>query len=155
MKKPNAVIFDVDGTLCCHSKKRDELAKEHRWEEYHQLAEYEPPVPAVVLCAQKFKKLGSVIVIMTARPEKWRAKTEEWMEKNHIPWNLLFMRENKDYRNSKYIKLEQLKLLRETLNVELAFEDHKENIWAFEDAGLPVVRIRSFLNRPWRKNGTR
>jgi len=63
------------------------------YDSYHYASREDNPNPAIVSMLQTLCFAGSYhIVGLTARPEKWRKLTMDWMIKHYVPMDELFMR---------------------------------------------------------------
>jgi hypothetical protein len=70
--------------------------------------------------------------------------TLDWLERNHLRWDLLVMRNSGNYTNSPEFKRLTVKELRERdYEVKVAFEDDHRNIEMFKSEGVPCVYIHS------------
>ena len=69
---------DLDGTLC---------VEEHRWWEY----ENAPPIPEAIKKINALFGKGNHIIIYTARPEKDRAVTRDWLNEHRVRYHQLVM----------------------------------------------------------------
>ena len=87
-----AMIIDLDGTLS-DNEHRAYLAEEGKWDEFHSKCEEDKPHKDVVALMH-----NSAInfIILTGRNEKYRPQTIRWLDKHHIPCDVLLMRPDED-----------------------------------------------------------
>lgn len=71
-------VFDLDGTLSNDKWRRHRIKK--GWDEYHLMLSADNPMNAHL--TEKHIDAGDRIVIVTARPEKYRSATTEWLNKH-------------------------------------------------------------------------
>jgi len=139
--KPFAAIFDVDGTLCDVSGirhyVRDPLKKNFR--AFHAASAYVPAHEPVVNLAKQLHEAGVVIFVVTARRERWRYVTSNWLRKYEVPHDYLYMRDDWDDRRDVEVKRDILVSIRNHHNVILAVDDNPAVIQLWNDESIPVV----------------
>lgn len=130
--KRRCVIFDIDGTLAHNLGGRDIY-------DYSRVQE-DTPDPFVSLIADALNEdVGEFyldVIIVSGREETCRKETEEWFEKNMIPFKHLFMRKPGDHRPDDIVK-------------EEIYHNNIEENWAV----LGVFDDRPKVCRMWRKLG--
>jgi len=127
------IIADLDGTLC-DSNHRMHLFREKRYDEFNSRACEDAPIENICNMIRSLKNSDPSevkVIIMTAREEKWRNKTVDWLKRYDIPWDLLHMRPNGDQRSDWQVKEEMFLLKHCNKNIWFAIEDRKEcvNMW--------------------------
>jgi len=133
----DAVIVDMDGTLCDVSAVRHFVEGEDRdFDAFHGAAIDCPPNPDVVEAVAKAREAGNAIVIVTARSAKWRDYTIMWLDIHDIAYDRLYMRIEADFRHDYLIKTDILKAIR---------KDGFEPIHAWDDSPKVIAL--------WRENG--
>jgi len=127
MNKP--VIFDVDGTLTAEPYSEDNLLT---------LRENSAMV-LVALALQKERPL----VISTARPERFREQTEQWLSSHGLNPSHVFMRNDEDEGLPDHVvKYEHLQSIRQTFGDPLAWvDDNRYNIIMLRENGVPVIQV--------------
>lgn len=129
--KPDAVIYDVDGTLA-HMNGRSAF-------EWHRVGE-DKIDPFVVDMLLNHHKQGYEIVIMSGRDSVCRSETEKWLKMNGIPFDALFMRKENDYRKDNIIKKELFwNHVAYNYNVIAVVDDRPQVIRMWYDIGIPKV----------------
>ena len=87
---------------------------------------------------------GVVVVLLTGRPVRVQPQTVAWLERNHVRWDLLVMRNAGNYQHSPEFKRLTVKELRERgFEIKVSFEDDLRNIEMFKSEGVPTVYIHS------------
>ena len=104
--KPRCVICDIDGTLAVNDENRS----------YYDMTRVgEDSVnPAISLIVDALYNYGTerngkpypTIILVSGRNESARESTEEWLSKNLIPYDLLYMRKENDSRRDEIVKEE-------------------------------------------------
>lgn len=77
------IKYDLDGTICSESTwcSRDEA---HAYET-------RTPCRVVIETMRELIDAGHVVIIETARRERWRTLTEQWLDANGVWYHYLFM----------------------------------------------------------------
>jgi hypothetical protein len=83
-------------------------------------------------------------VLLTARPTKVRAPTLDWLARHAVRWDLLVMREARDFRPSHVAKLDAVRALRGVgFDLRLAVDDDPRNAAMFRAEGIPCLELHS------------
>ena len=104
--KPRAVICDIDGTLAINDEGRSFYDMSRVGED-----SVDPLMACVVDALYNYGtepdgKPYPTIIIVSGRSEDARKDTESWLEKNMIPYDKLYMRQENDKRKDAIIKEE-------------------------------------------------
>jgi hypothetical protein len=134
------VAFDIDGTIA-NNDHREHLAKAKKWDEFDELAHLDQPLKPTLEVLHGLRHLGHFIEIWTARPEKCRLQTQQWLNKYDIPFSRLLMRADGDWRKAYIIKLEWFLQLDAPNRPALVFEDHPETTRLLREAGACVHQV--------------
>jgi hypothetical protein len=102
------VAFDIDGTLA----QAPFLPNNVR-----QMA----PRPEMIRLLRTLSRAGIQIMVVTARPERYRADTEWWLRRQAIPYHTLRMRSGGDNRPDPALRAEQV------ADATVLFDDKPEN----------------------------
>ncbi len=134
----NAVIVDMDGTLCDVSSIRHYVTGNDRnFDKFHKASLWCPPTPWVAEEVSKFSRDPEwVVIIVTARDARYERETRDWLVKHGIQFDHIYMRGWGDIRPDYIVKQEILDNMR---------EDGYEPLIAFDD-NPEVVEV-------WRRNG--
>ena len=152
MTKPNAVIFDMDGTLADVSSIRHHIIpptpKPKGWYKdfgaFHAESVNVPSHSNVVDHAHRAHVLGNAIIIVTARRAMYRNQTAMWLALNGVPSDAMFMRANDDGRPDNEVKRDILNVIRHSWNVIHAVDDNPSIIALWESEGIPVTQIEGW-----------
>jgi len=139
MKK--AAIFDIDGTLCEISPERWTFAKEGDWHNFHETASSEFSYTKIVQMAADLQQQGQIIILLTARPIKFKLQTEKWLRKNKIQYGLLLMRPDNNYSRSFEIKEQHLKELLLKYAITIAFDDREQDLALFHRYNIETIKV--------------
>ena len=109
-------IFDIDGTLADNEHRQHHLTGNKNWDaffaEQHKDEPYQPVLDILhALAYDRVKMLGDKIIIVTARDERFRDDTINWLNK-HIEFDLsdsLFMRPLGHRGNDDVLKVQIIK----------------------------------------------
>lgn len=147
--KPNAVIFDMDGTLANVSSIRHFLRpnSESNWKDFssfHRASVDVPPHSHVANAAQVAHLLGNKVLVVTARKHMWRHQTAWWLAMHNIPSDMLIMRGNKDHRADYDVKKDMLATIRQAYNVIYAWDDNPNIIRLWKEEGIPHTIVEGW-----------
>ncbi len=116
---PNAYIFDIDGTLA--------LTKSPTYEDIDTA-----PVNAAMaylLNLINHDITVDFLIIISARPAKYRDRTIAWLWNNNLKFDHLFMREDGDEREDHLVKFDIYKTyVSEKYTILGSFDDKEEDI---------------------------
>ena len=124
------VIFDIDGTIADISRILP-LWDTDKELFFSRLGEAEP-IEKMIRLFKMFWEPCYSPSIYTARPERTRSITDQWLTENGIYYDVLMMPKNEDNRHDKNIKLSMLK--------QYGFKP--ENTIIFEDRTCVVQHLR-------------
>lgn len=141
--KMDAVIFDMDGTLCDVTSVRHHVLNRRRKNHhaFHYGSLFCPPIHWVMNVAHQYRQAGFQVLVVTAREEKWRRLTLNWLESNGSPQHGLFMRPTADFRRDKLIKGEILDQLQESFTIRHAFDDNPAIIELWQERGIECTVV--------------
>lgn len=135
MKKHDAIIIDIDGTLANITKRREVLAKTNDWDIFNTNVDDDLLNSWCSEIINKFRESYKVLLI-TGRNEKQKDKTVDWLNKHNVFYDSIFFRPNDDFRKDAVVK------------EEIYFKNIKN-----ENSILFVVDDRQSVVEMWRKNG--
>ena len=134
----NAIICDVDGTLALNVTRGPfDTSK------YHEDALNEP-VARMVMSWVKHEKGndGVNLIIMSGREEKFKEVTSDWLLKNGISFDWIFMRPTGDKRNDGIIKRELFEQnVAGKFNVLAVIDDRNRVVKVWRELGLPCFQV--------------
>lgn len=136
--KPRVVLCDLDGTLCLNTEGRSYFDMARVEED-----EADPFVGCIIDALYNYGQdvEGNPyprIILVSGRSESARKKTEDWLNRNMIPFDDLFLRREGDNRKDAVVKE----------------EIYREKIEPYY-AVLGVIDDRNSVCREWRKLGLR
>lgn len=144
------VVFDLDGTLANNidrqhlarvAAKAKDADKEKAWNDFHDGIPHDPPIMAVLRTLQALHSVGHNIEIWTARPERYRTQTLEWLHRHDIPFQTLKMRKDDEGRvpavtiKTRWYDEEQFQ------KPVMIFEDHPGVVAAFRERGVIAAQV--------------
>jgi phosphoglycolate phosphatase-like HAD superfamily hydrolase len=143
MRKPAAVILDMDGTLADVRGIRHHLDGPNRdFTSFHAESVSVPPNPDVVRLARQADRWGFATVIVTARRSRWRNVTAWWLADNGVPSTALIMRGDKDMRPDVDVKRDILNgFIRPAWTPVLAVDDNPSVLALWDAEGIPTIRV--------------
>lgn len=140
--KPEAVIYDIDGTLVDITGLEDWMTGARiDFDVFHSHASSCPPIPWVVENVQYDWANGRQILLVTARGNEFRESTMLWLAQHNIPYSLLAMREEGDSRSDLAVKSEMILELMEHYTILNAFEDNPEICDWLESVGILTWKV--------------
>jgi beta-phosphoglucomutase-like phosphatase (HAD superfamily) len=142
------VIFDLDGTLInINSVTHHADAKD--WEAFADATLDCPPFESMVEYARHIQQLKTIgLIVATAKPERLRARTLNWLSMQGIIPDALLMRPHKDFRPSAELKPA---LIQEFIGedwkpqVLFAIEDRDKVVDAWRALGVPCLQCAPSL----------
>lgn len=145
-------VFDLDGTLI-NIDPVAHLANEKKWDEFADATMSCQPIYnmlAFARCCQRF----SEVLIVTAKPERLRFRTLNWLSIHGIVPTAMMMRPAHDYRSSPELKLALLKEHMEEIfgtdvdwkrQIMFAVEDRDKMVDAWRAAGITCLQCAPSL----------
>lgn len=139
MKNKPVVIYDLDS---CISDDRWRLHLLPDYDTYHFFCSMDNPVNKEIWP----KDLEEFTpIIMTARPEKFRAHTEKWLKEHGFQYVELYMRDNDDMRTSPEIKHDMVvrKLNKDYMSpkIDMAYDDRDDVLKTYSKLGIQTTKV--------------
>jgi hypothetical protein len=140
----DVVVVDLDSTLA-DTRQRHFLSPTEddtkTWEDYAGACENDVPIEGSVALVRLLYPYY-FIYILTGRDGSARVKTEAWLEKNRIPYDLLRMREIDDVEGNGLYKSREIAKMRDMgYNVRLFMDDWPEVCESVEIEGTPSLCV--------------
>lgn len=132
---PNAVIIDIDGTLALRHSDREIYEFEKAGQD-----EVNQPVKEITKRAFEYQ---DIVIIVSAREDKWKDVTTKWLSDNGIPYDHIFMRKTGDDRKDAIIKEEIYNThIKDKFNVKYVVDDRSRVCQKWRDLGLVVFQVQ-------------
>ena len=139
-----AVVVDLDGTLSDASGRQHFLDRRPKdWDGFFAAVGNDPVVAHVARLLDCLDE-ELLVVLVTARPVRVRPATVEWLTAGTVRWDLLVMREDRDFRSSPDAKRDAVQALQGVgFDLRLAIDDDPRNATMFEQEGIPCLYVHS------------
>jgi hypothetical protein len=135
------VLCDMDHTLS-DAAWRDHLIPD--WEAYYQDAAADRPIWPVIKMVNALAESGHSVVVLTARGEKWRKLTQNWLIRHDVRVDDVVMRPEGNYQSSPDLKIflarEKFGVGDRICGVELVIDDRADVCAAFRALGVPTLQ---------------
>jgi len=136
---PDAVMFDLDGTLAILGDRNPYDASQ---------CEYDKLNIPVFNVLRMYQNDGYKIIICSGRSEEYVEQTDKWLKKNGIAPDLFIMRDPEDKdENGQRIPDNELKEkmfmehIYNKFNVEVVYDDRQKVVDMWRDLGLTVFQV--------------
>jgi predicted kinase len=132
---PEAIICDLDGTVCLMAGKRGPF-------DYTKCNGDLPNKP-VIEVVRAMSSCGYSIIYMSGREDSCMEMTRQWLRDNNCPSPTgLFMRKSGDYRKDALVKGELLEQhVRGRFNVLFCLDDRQQVVDFYRSLGLTVFQV--------------
>jgi hypothetical protein len=134
------ILVDMDGTLSDAShRKHFVVCKPKNWNAFNKGMVDDPVIEHTARLVKVLHE-EMPIIILTARPIEYAQQTMDWLAKHSIPYDDLYMRPLKDYRQDFIVKKELLDLVRKNgYDPFLAFDDREAVAQMYRQNGVPCM----------------
>lgn len=141
----DAVIFDMDGTLCDVATTRHFVeGKERDFDAFHAASMDCPAHADVVDGLRQAQQDGYSILIVTSRSAKWRDYTIKWLDNLGITFDRLYTRIEGDFRPDYVIKKDILKqIIADGYRPIRAWDDNPKVIELWRENKIDVTEVAS------------
>jgi len=144
MTKPNAIVFDLDGTLCNVLHRRQFVAtKPRKWDAWNAGIINDTPNEPVLEVFNALKDRFPIFFV-SGRSDDYRDVTIQWFEKHGIyeyDYNGLLMRKYKDNRDDAIVKSEIADEIEKNYNIFAVFDDRKRVVDMWVNRGVFVFDV--------------
>lgn len=148
MTKRNAIIFDLDGTLCDVRHRRHFVAtKPKNWKAWNEGMVNDEPNAAVAFvytaldAVKRMTADPTDIILVSGRSDDYREKTEKWLRKHGFEYTSLYMRKYKDNRDDSIVKGEIADEIEKTHDILFVFDDRKRVVDMWVNRGIWVFDV--------------
>jgi len=140
-QKQKAIIVDIDGTISNDKWRRHLLATgQATWDDLNTMSKYDMPFPWCLAIVDAFQDRGYKILFVTARNEKYKEDTVNWLNANVQAGYELFMRPTADTSEDYIIKrnIYMMHVL-PFYDIEFCLEDRPSVVQMWRDMGLSCL----------------
>ena len=104
---------------------------------------YDTPNINIVNILTNYIKYEYKIIIMTGRTITYKDITIDWLTKNNITYDMLFMREDKNFEDVTSLKLKWYESLKDSLNIISIYEDNIDTIFEFNKLNINTFYVKN------------
>ena len=129
----NCFVWDLDGTICNVSHRRQYVAtKPRNWEALNKGLTNDTPNVAVQKVFQALRHDHEVdLIVVSGRSDYYKEQTIKWLTDNEIFYDEIYMRKYKDHRDDAVVKGEIAYEILKTHRILGVFDDRQRvvNMW--------------------------
>jgi predicted secreted acid phosphatase len=144
MIKPQTILFDLDGTLCDVSHRRQYVAtKPRNWDAWNKGIVNDKLIPQVFEVFNALKDRFPIFFV-SGRSDDYRDVTLRWFENYGIyehDYNALLMRKYKDHRDDAIVKGEIADEIEQNYKIFAVFDDRKRVVDMWINRGIFVFDV--------------
>ncbi|MBV9098594.1 MAG: hypothetical protein JO079_11100 [Frankiaceae bacterium] len=139
---PPIAVVDLDGVLADvrHRLRHVEGVTGKDWDAFFAGIPADPPLAEGLAVVDRLLTDGHEIVIVTGRPERTRADTERWLERQGLPRLRVVMRRDGDRRPARQVKRALVRRLAADRTIAVVVDDDPAVCDTLEADGWPVFR---------------
>lgn len=127
------VLFDVDGTLANLEHRLHHLPN---WNAFFEDMDHDALIEPVGFLARVMER-QCIVIVVTAREEKYRDRTMAWLHKNNIHPHKMYMRQTGDQRPDQVVKSEILDtIISDGYKPFFVVDDRKRVVDMWRERGL-------------------
>lgn len=138
------VVVGLDSTVCDVSHRRS-MMEIDGWDAYHSQLSGDVPYGTMVDLIQSFNDHDDTVIAVTARPERWRAATLNWLVRYGVKIDHLYMRGDGDYRPACEVKCDIVRKIvkaHEVDKIDLVIDDRDDVLAALKGSDLVRCRLQ-------------
>ena len=137
---PRVAVLDIDGVLADVRHRLPHIEGGRRdWDAFFAGVADDPVLEPGRDLARRLAGDGMGIVYLTGRPERCREDTRAWLEHHALPEGELVMRQDRDRRPARLMKLQALHEMAGRCEVRCLVDDDPQVVLAARAAGFDVV----------------
>ncbi|MDQ1684174.1 MAG: hypothetical protein QOC82_911 [Frankiaceae bacterium] len=138
---PALAIVDLDGVLADVRGRLGHIESGRKdWDAFFAAIPADPPLAEGFAVVERLRADGHEIVVVTGRPERTRADTEQWLERNGLPRVRVLMRRDGDRRPARQVKRGIVRRLAAGRTIAVVVDDDPAVCDELEAGGWPVFR---------------
>ncbi len=146
MTKRDCFIFDLDGTICDVSHRRQYVTtKPKNWNAWNKGLVNDTPNRAVELVYKSLHATSNAtnvdMFFVSGRSDDYREQTERWLMDHDFVWDHLYMRKYKDNRDDSIVKGEIADEILQTHNIIGVFDDRQRVVNMWIERGIWVFDV--------------
>lgn len=131
-------VLDIDGVLADVRHRLPYVQRRPKdWRAFFDAAPNDTPLPEGLARAKDLAARGDV-VYLTGRPERCRMDTEVWLETHGFPKAIVVMRPDTDRRPARLYKLEEVRRLAKSAEIDVIVDDDRLVVDSLAAAGFTV-----------------
>lgn len=131
--KPLCIICDIDGTI---ADKKDRSP--YDWD----LVGKDTPKKIIIDIINNYKRQGVDIIIISGRDECCRQLTQDWLKRNQVEYNKLFMRPNENYEKDEILKQQIYeRSIKKHYEVFFVLDDRNKVVKMWRNLGLTCLQV--------------
>lgn len=136
------VLVDIDHVIS-NAFPRDPMIGNASWDDYHSASVSDDPLHDLVGLINALHAFGYYIIMLTARPSRYRKITMEWLVRHGVKVDEMLMRDDDLFRPSPEMKLALVKARFADMKDEVAFmlDDRDDVCAAFREEGITVLQV--------------
>ncbi len=146
----DAVIVDVDGTLCDVSSLRKHVSSRPKnFDAFHAGSAQCPPIAQTLEFIDHHYGAGRTIVVVTARCYRWEGLTRAWLNRHvTVPFEGPFMRGDDDYRPDVDVKrrIHEILVHEHGYRIVEAIDDNPAIVALWQELGIPTTVVPGWRN---------
>lgn len=140
--KQAAAIVDLDGTLCINDHRRHFMQQKPKdRDSFHGGLLGDTCRQQIRYFLEDYRQDGQIIII-TGRPIRYQPWTEEWLRRERVSYDELYMRADGDCREDYVVKEEiYQRYVEPYYKVDLVFEDKDSVVKMWRSLGLECWQV--------------
>lgn len=144
-----AVIFDMDGTLCdVTSIRHHVLGRRKNYDAFHYGSLFCPPVGWVAEKLHAHAAADRSIIVVTARKRKWHQLTKNWFMQNGLYYDEIHMRADDDDRKDVEVKRDIYAQFANRYRIIKAYDDNPSIVALWRSLGIETVEVPGWATDP-------
>jgi hypothetical protein len=142
----SAVVVDIDGVISDASTRQHFLKNPEGirdWDGFFGSVGEDQPLAAIPALLHLLEPALTVI-LLSGRPAWVLDRTRDWLERHHIRWDQLLVREGEDFMDPTAFKRDVVVDLRDGgWDLVFAFDDNEAIVEMFREQDVPVLYVHS------------